>query len=101
MLGRGISRSSTECFSGAKFTTAGWDILGLRYIDHRLKNLNFENWIRVYLWCDFCPTGTSPYAWTLSQIRRREDSRSPPAVLKASASIVSGAPRTTSGAPYS
>ena len=50
---------------------------------------------------DDAPTFTSPYACIFSQIRRSEVSRSPPAVLKAAASIVSGAPKTTSGAPYS
>ena len=51
----------------------------------------------VYLF----PTLTSPNACTFSQIMRSESSRLPLAVLKASASIVRGAPRTTSGAPYS
>src|ERR1017187_2784464 len=43
----------------------------------------------------------SPYAWTFVQISRRVPSRSPDAVLNASLSTVRGAPRTTSGAPYS
>src|SRR4051795_3024743 len=47
------------------------------------------------------PTATSPYPCTFSQISRSDPSTSPLAVLNASASIVSGAPSTTSGAPYS
>ena len=47
------------------------------------------------------PIFTSPKACTFWQIMRSDSSRLPLAVLKASASMVSGAPSTTSGAPYS